>query len=202
LIKESTNFSASYTYLIIHPRYFIYHFSPTTLVYTLSTRLFTAISCLTVATMPGKRSRVDAPAIATTSKRLKVAPRHSGTASQPVPVGTQPSSPSAPPSPPPLSPRQAIVAASQAPNFEATFRESRAEDTFVPPTSKRPRGEKPLATFSADYPSLTTKLGPSPGEQPLVPLNRPNPRPTSVPTLLSVSPFHPIRGSARIAWDG
>lgn len=62
-----------------------------------------------------------------------MAPHHRGTASQPVPVDTQPSSPS-PLLPPPLSPRQAIVAASQAPNFEATLRESRATDTIVAPT--------------------------------------------------------------------
>ncbi|KAA8620617.1 Dimer-Tnp-hAT domain-containing protein [Pyrenophora tritici-repentis] len=44
---------------------------------------------------------------------------------------TQPFSPSPPP--PPLSPRQALVAAPQAPNFEATLRESRAEETIIPP---------------------------------------------------------------------
>ncbi|KAI0604067.1 hypothetical protein TUN205_11686, partial [Pyrenophora tritici-repentis] len=37
------------------------------------------------------------------------------------------------PPPPPLSPRQALVAAPQAPNFEATLRESRAEETIIPP---------------------------------------------------------------------
>ncbi|KAG9388495.1 hypothetical protein A1F94_001387 [Pyrenophora tritici-repentis] len=69
--------------------------------------------------------------IATTSKRPRVAARHRGTASQPVLVDTQPFSPSPPP--PPLSPRQALVAAPQAPNFEATLRESRAEETIIPP---------------------------------------------------------------------
>ncbi|KAG9375611.1 hypothetical protein A1F94_013821 [Pyrenophora tritici-repentis] len=81
--------------------------------------------------MPAKRTRVNALEIATTSKRPRVAARHRGTASQPVLVDTQPFSPSPPP--PPLSPRQALVAAPQAPNFEATLRESRAEETIIPP---------------------------------------------------------------------
>ncbi|KAI2487147.1 hypothetical protein Ptr902_01280 [Pyrenophora tritici-repentis] len=81
--------------------------------------------------MPAKRTRVNALEIATTSKRPRVAARHRGTASQPVLVNTQPFSPSPPP--PPLSPRQALVAAPQAPNFEATLRESRAEETIIPP---------------------------------------------------------------------
>ncbi|KAG9384305.1 Dimer-Tnp-hAT domain containing protein [Pyrenophora tritici-repentis] len=46
-------------------------------------------------------------------------------------LDTRPFSPSPPP--PPLSPRQALVAAPQAPNFEATLRESRAEETIIPP---------------------------------------------------------------------
>jgi hypothetical protein len=83
--------------------------------------------------MPPKRSRVNSLQSAPVLKRNKVAPRHRGTASQPVPVNTPPSSPS-PLIPPPLSPRQAIVAASQAPNFEATLQESRAKDTIVAPT--------------------------------------------------------------------
>ncbi|KAG9382231.1 hypothetical protein A1F94_007885 [Pyrenophora tritici-repentis] len=78
-----------------------------------------------------KRTCVNALEIATTSKRPRVAARHRGTASQPVLVDTQPFSPSPPP--PPLSPRQALVAAPQAPNFEATLRESRAEETIIPP---------------------------------------------------------------------
>ncbi|KAI1513817.1 hypothetical protein Ptr86124_007719 [Pyrenophora tritici-repentis] len=81
--------------------------------------------------MPAKRTRVNALEIATTSKRPRVAARHRGTASQPVLVDTRPFSPSPPP--PPLSPRQALVAAPQAPNFEATLRESRAEETIIPP---------------------------------------------------------------------
>ncbi|KAG9382691.1 Dimer-Tnp-hAT domain containing protein [Pyrenophora tritici-repentis] len=81
--------------------------------------------------MPAKRTCVNALEIATTSKRPRVAARHRGTASQPVLVDTQPFSPSPPP--PPLSPRQALVAAPQAPNFEATLRESRAEETIIPP---------------------------------------------------------------------
>ncbi|KAG9382290.1 Dimer-Tnp-hAT domain containing protein [Pyrenophora tritici-repentis] len=72
--------------------------------------------------MPAKRTRVNALEIATTSKRPRVAARHRGTASQPVLVDTRPFSPSPPP--PPLSPRQALVAAPQAPNFEATLRGS------------------------------------------------------------------------------
>ncbi|KAF1936116.1 hypothetical protein EJ02DRAFT_459812 [Clathrospora elynae] len=90
--------------------------------------------------MAGKRARVDTLAIATTvpaTKRTRVALRHCGTASQPVPVDTQPSSlsppPSPPPPPPPQSPRQALVASSQAPNFEATIQASRAEATILPP---------------------------------------------------------------------
>jgi hypothetical protein len=77
---------------------------------------------LAVATMPPKRSRVNSLQSAPVSKRNKVAPRHrgTGTASQPVLVDTQPSLPSLL-LPPPLSPRQAIVAASQALNFEATL---------------------------------------------------------------------------------
>ncbi|KAF7568813.1 Dimer-Tnp-hAT domain containing protein [Pyrenophora tritici-repentis] len=81
--------------------------------------------------MPAKRTCVNALEIATTSKRPRVAARHRGTASQPVLVDTRPFSPSPPP--PPLSPRQALVAAPQAPNFEATLRESRAEETIIPP---------------------------------------------------------------------
>jgi hypothetical protein len=81
--------------------------------------------------MLGKRSRVNALGIATTSKRLK-ASRPRGTASQPVPVDTQLSPPSSLSHP--LSPRQALVAASQALNFEATLRELRAEDSIVPPS--------------------------------------------------------------------
>ncbi|KAG9385528.1 hypothetical protein A1F94_005075 [Pyrenophora tritici-repentis] len=72
--------------------------------------------------MPAKRTCVNALEIATTSKRPRVAARHRGTASQPVLVDTQPFSPSPPP--PPLSPRQALVAAPQAPNFEATSEKS------------------------------------------------------------------------------
>jgi hypothetical protein len=89
--------------------------------------------------MPAKRARVTQPEIATTFKRARIAARPRGTASQPVPVNTQPLSPSPPLSPPPLpppaplSPRQALVAASQAPNFEATLRESRDEATIVAP---------------------------------------------------------------------
>ncbi|PZD23252.1 hypothetical protein A1F96_10417 [Pyrenophora tritici-repentis] len=85
--------------------------------------------------MPAKRTRVNALEIATTSKRPGVAARHRGTASQPVLVDTQPFSPSPPP---PLSSHQALVAAPQAPNFEATLRESRAEETIIRP----PKGSK------------------------------------------------------------
>jgi hypothetical protein len=62
-------------------------------------------------------------------------------------VDTQLSSPS-PLLPPPLSPRQAIVAALQAPNFEATLQELRAEDTVVAPTegSKRATVAASVAT--------------------------------------------------------
>ncbi|KAA8619849.1 hypothetical protein PtrV1_06943 [Pyrenophora tritici-repentis] len=63
--------------------------------------------------MLAKRTRVNALEIATTSKR-------------PRPFSLSPP-------PPPLSPRQALVAAPQAPNFEATLRESRAEETIIPP---------------------------------------------------------------------
>jgi hypothetical protein len=48
------------------------------------------------------------------------------TASRPVVFDTQPSSPR-------LSPRKALVQASQAPNFESRFRESQAEDAIVAP---------------------------------------------------------------------
>jgi hypothetical protein len=83
--------------------------------------------------MPPKRSHVNSLQSAPVLKCNKVAPRYRGTASQHVLVDTQLSSPS-PLLPPPLSPRQAIVAASQAPNFKATLRESRTEDTIVAPT--------------------------------------------------------------------
>jgi hypothetical protein len=83
--------------------------------------------------MPPKRSRVNLSQSAPVSKRNKVAPGHRGTASQPVLVYPQLSSPSSL-LPPLLSPRLAIVAASQALNFEATLRESRAKDTIVAPT--------------------------------------------------------------------
>ncbi|KAF1937966.1 hypothetical protein EJ02DRAFT_458274 [Clathrospora elynae] len=92
--------------------------------------------------MPPKRSRVNPPN-ATASKRLKVAPRHCSTTSQPVLVDTQPLSPPslpAPPPAPPLSPRQALVAALQAPNFEATLRQLRAEDTILPPVEGSEQG--------------------------------------------------------------
>ena len=55
-----------------------------------------------------------------------------------MPIETQlsPSPSPSPPSPPPAprSPRQALVAASQAPNFEATLRESRTEAFIIRPT--------------------------------------------------------------------
>jgi hypothetical protein len=105
LSKQATKFLASYTYLILHPRYFIHH----TYLYSLNASLLAAIIYLAVAIMLGKRSRVNALEIATTSKRLK-ASRPRGTARQPVPVNTQPSPPSSPS--PPLSSRQALVAAS------------------------------------------------------------------------------------------
>ncbi|KAG9387108.1 Dimer-Tnp-hAT domain containing protein, partial [Pyrenophora tritici-repentis] len=67
--------------------------------------------------------------IATTSKRPRVAARHRGTASQPVLVDTGHSHH--------LHLlhrcRRVLVAAPQAPNFEATLRESRAEETIIPP---------------------------------------------------------------------
>ena len=89
--------------------------------------------------MPPKIPRVTPPNIAT-SKRAKATPRYRGTVSQPVLVNSQLSQPlqlSSPPPPPPpprpLSPRHVLVNASQAPNFEATLRESRAEDSITAP---------------------------------------------------------------------
>ena len=85
--------------------------------------------------MPLKRSRVNPLGIATSAKKRQKTSRapHRGTASQPVLLDTQLSSPSSSP-PPPTSPRQALVAASQAPNFEATLRDSRAESSIIRPT--------------------------------------------------------------------
>jgi type IV secretory pathway VirB10-like protein len=102
-----------------------------------------SIIYLAVATMPPKRTRVSEPEIATALKRTRTVTRHCGTASQPVPADTQASQtpPLPPPSSPllhlpplPLLPRQALVNVSQAPNFEATIQELRAEDTIFPPT--------------------------------------------------------------------
>jgi hypothetical protein len=121
-----------YLATILYPPHLTYH----TYLYYINASLFIATTSLAVSSMAGKRARVDALAIATTApatKRTRVAQRHRGTASQPVPVDTQPSSLSPPPPPFPQSPRQALVASSQAPNCEATIQASRAEDTILPP---------------------------------------------------------------------
>jgi hypothetical protein len=76
LSKQATKFLASCTYLILHPQYFIHY----TYLYSLNASLLAAIIYLVVATMLGKRSRVNALEIATTLKRLK-ASRPRGTAS-------------------------------------------------------------------------------------------------------------------------
>jgi hypothetical protein len=125
-MRLSSTFYPGLNPLILHPRYFIHH----TYLYSINASLFATIHYLAVAPMPPKRSRVNSLQSASVSKRNKVAPRYRGTASQPVLVDTQLSSPS-PLLPPLLSLRQAIVAASQAPNFEATLRESRAKDTII-----------------------------------------------------------------------
>lgn len=86
--------------------------------------------------MTNKRLRINLPSSAPRTKRAKKISRPRGTASQPVPVDTQPSlcpSPSLSPSPPP-SLRQALMIASQAPNFKATIRESRPKAKRVAPT--------------------------------------------------------------------
>jgi hypothetical protein len=77
--------------------------------------------------MTNKRLRVNLPPGAPGTKCAKKISRPRGTANEPVPVDTQPSpSPSSSPSPLPI--------ASQAPNFEATIRESRPEAEIVAPT--------------------------------------------------------------------
>jgi hypothetical protein len=75
-----------------------------------------------IASMPSKR-RVQDVVVAST-KRLKGMPR--GTLSQPIPIESPLSSPR-------LSPRKALVKASQASNFEARLRETQAEEAIIPP---------------------------------------------------------------------
>lgn len=119
-----------YSATILYPPHLTYH----TYLYYINAYLFIATTFLAVSSMAGKRARVDTLAIVTTApatKRTRVAQRHRGTASQPVPVDTQPSSLSPPP---PQSPRQVLVASSQASNFEATIQASRAEDTVLSPS--------------------------------------------------------------------
>jgi hypothetical protein len=72
--------------------------------------------------MPAKK-RVSSIA-ATPNKRLKVTSRN--TTSQPIELDTQLPLPC-------ISPRKALIEASQAPNFESRLRESQAEDTIVAP---------------------------------------------------------------------
>lgn len=72
--------------------------------------------------MPPKKRGFSGAAAQT--KRLKVASR--GTASQPIVLDTQPSSLR-------LSPRKALVEASQAASFESQLRKSQAEDAIVVP---------------------------------------------------------------------
>jgi hypothetical protein len=74
------------------------------------------------AFMPSKKR--DLNALVTPNKRAKVAPR--STASQPITLETQLSSPR-------LSPRKALVESSQATTFESQLRESQAEDAIVAP---------------------------------------------------------------------
>jgi hypothetical protein len=84
--------------------------------------------------MTNKRLRVNLPPSAPRTKRAKKISRPRGTASQPVLVDTQPSLSLSPSLSPPPSPRQALMISSQAPNFEATIRESRPEAEIVAPT--------------------------------------------------------------------
>jgi hypothetical protein len=103
-----------------------------TYLYSINASPFATIHYLAVATMLPKRSRVNSLQSTPALKCNEVAPCYCSTASQPVLVDTQTSSPS--PFSPLLSPRQETVAVLQAPNFEATLQELRTKDTIITPT--------------------------------------------------------------------
>ena len=78
--------------------------------------------------MPPKRRVHDV--VGTSRKRQKGVPLPRGTLSQPIPIKSPPSSPCRSPR---LSPRKALVEASQALSFKARLRETQVEEAIVPP---------------------------------------------------------------------
>jgi hypothetical protein len=105
---------------------------------------------LAVVLMPiiakNSTKRASSDALSRPKKRAK------GTASQPIPINSQAPalSPSPPPPPPPpiTNALQALVSKSQAPTFKARIRESRAEDSIVPP----PEGSEHATAAAAEAP--------------------------------------------------